>query len=224
MLKLILIGFVIGIAKILPGISGSLLAIRFNIYDKLIDSIANFFKDIKKHSVFLFKLATGFLSAMIVTSKILFLIFDKYENILKILFVLLISTGIPDLIRKSKSILFVVVGSLSIFLILNSVNDLIYNCNINYFIAGIIEAFSTIIPGISGTALYINLGWYDEILELFGNIYYFDFLKIAPFGIGFMIASYFTVLFIDKIIKFNEKWFYTLISSLVIASVVLIFA
>ena len=40
---LILKGIVIGIGKIIPGVSGSMLAISMGIYQKLIDSINNFF-------------------------------------------------------------------------------------------------------------------------------------------------------------------------------------
>ena len=32
-------GFIIGIAKIIPGLSGAMLAVSFSIYDKLIDVI-----------------------------------------------------------------------------------------------------------------------------------------------------------------------------------------
>ena len=46
-IKLILKGFLIGIGKIIPGFSGALLAISFNVYDKLINSITNFFSNKK---------------------------------------------------------------------------------------------------------------------------------------------------------------------------------
>ena len=33
---------------ILPGVSGGVLAVIFGIYEKMLDSVANFFKDIKR--------------------------------------------------------------------------------------------------------------------------------------------------------------------------------
>lgn len=48
MLKLFLKGFIIGIGKIIPGLSGSLLAINFNVYERAIKAISNFFSDWKK--------------------------------------------------------------------------------------------------------------------------------------------------------------------------------
>ena len=41
----ILKGLIIGIGKIIPGVSGSMLAISMGVYQKLIDSVNNFFKD-----------------------------------------------------------------------------------------------------------------------------------------------------------------------------------
>ena len=45
--------FIIGIAKIIPGVSGAMLAVNFSIYDKLINAITNFFSDKKNNLKFL---------------------------------------------------------------------------------------------------------------------------------------------------------------------------
>lgn len=38
-------GILIGIAKIIPGLSGSILMISFNLYDRAINAITNFFSN-----------------------------------------------------------------------------------------------------------------------------------------------------------------------------------
>ena len=43
---LVIKGFLIGMAKIIPGVSGAVLAISLGIYDKCIKAITNFFIDI----------------------------------------------------------------------------------------------------------------------------------------------------------------------------------
>jgi len=43
-MKLFLIGCIIGIGKVLPGISGSILAIRLGIYEKVMNAILHFSK------------------------------------------------------------------------------------------------------------------------------------------------------------------------------------
>ena len=49
-------GIALGAGAILPGISSGVLCVVFGIYEKLIDSILGFFKDIKGNFKFLFPL------------------------------------------------------------------------------------------------------------------------------------------------------------------------
>ena len=53
---LIIKGLIVGIGKIIPGVSGSMLAISLGIYEPLINSINNFFKNPEKHAKFLLKI------------------------------------------------------------------------------------------------------------------------------------------------------------------------
>lgn len=222
-MKLFLIGFIIGIGKILPGVSGSVLAIRLNVYNKIVDTISNFFKDVKNNSLFLFRIALGFILATILGSKVLYLLFKQYGLYLKVIFALLILTGLPELLRKSKTILTVFIISIIIYIVLISANSFIYECDINYFIAGIIESLSTIVPGISGTSIYLNLGWYDEILVMFSNFYLFELSKIIPFFVSFAGVSLIVIRLIDSVMKKYENLFYSFVCSLMIVSIILMF-
>ena len=222
-MNLFFIGFIIGIGKILPGVSGSVLAIRMNVYDKIVDTISNFFNDIKNNSIFLLTIGIGFILSTVIGSKILYFMFDKYEFYFKVIFSILIASGIPELLKKSKSIPIVLLLSCIIWICLKMINNCIVGCNINFFIAGIIEALSTIIPGISGTTIYLNLGWYDDILVMFSNLYMFEFMKIIPFFFGFMSVSLIVVKVIDFVMKKYNELFYTLVTSFVIVSILFIF-
>jgi putative membrane protein len=66
---LIIKGIIIGIGKIIPGLSGSMLAISMGIYQKLINSINNFFEDIKGNFYFLFNVFLGVSISIIFFSK-----------------------------------------------------------------------------------------------------------------------------------------------------------
>ena len=46
------IGILIGAGAILPGISSGVLCVIFGIYEKLVNSVLNFFKDIKNNLKF----------------------------------------------------------------------------------------------------------------------------------------------------------------------------
>ena len=52
-IKIILKGFVLGIANIIPGVSGGTLAITLGIYEKLIETISHFRTKIKENFKFL---------------------------------------------------------------------------------------------------------------------------------------------------------------------------
>ena len=77
-IKLILKGFLIGIGKIIPGFSGALLAISFNVYDKLINSITNFFSNKNENIIFLLNLSIGIISGIILFSKIILYLLNNY--------------------------------------------------------------------------------------------------------------------------------------------------
>lgn len=222
-MNLFFIGFIIGIGKILPGVSGSVLAIRLNVYNKIVDTISNFFKDIKNNSTFLLKVGFGFIISTIVGSKILYFLFDKYEFYFKIIFSILIASGIPGLLKKSKPIPVIILFSCIIWILLVIINGCITGYNINFFIAGIIESLSTIVPGISGTTIYLSLGWYDEILMMFSNLYMLEFMKIIPFFSGFLSITLIIIKLIDFIIKKYNELFNTLVTSFVIVSIIFMF-
>ena len=59
MIKTILKGAVMGIANVIPGVSGGTMAVSMGIYDKLIHCISHFFSDFKKNMAFLIPLAIG---------------------------------------------------------------------------------------------------------------------------------------------------------------------
>ena len=63
-------GFIIGIAKIIPGVSGAMLAVSFGIYDKLINAITNFFDNKKFNFKFLLILGSSIILAIVLFSSL----------------------------------------------------------------------------------------------------------------------------------------------------------
>ena len=64
-------GIAIGAGAILPGISSGVLCVIFGIYEKLLDSILNFFKDLKNTSKFLTPIIIGAGIGILLISNIL---------------------------------------------------------------------------------------------------------------------------------------------------------
>lgn len=223
-MKLFLIGCIIGIGKVLPGISGSILAIRLGIYEKVMSAVLHFSKKPKENLLFLSVLGSGFLFSTIFGSKLLLQLFLKYGTILKILFVLFIITGIPELIKKSNSFKITILAFLftSILFFLPQGNVPIQPI-ISYFFMGLIESFSTIVPGISGTAIFLSLGWYEEILTLFSEIYLFQITKIIPFLLGIGIGGFFLLKLMDFLFSKYSKYMYSAILGFLVSSLFFLF-
>jgi putative membrane protein len=202
-LILFLKGLVIGIGKILPGVSGSLLAISLNVYEESIEAISNIYKDIKKNSIYLFFLGLGISLSIIFFSKIILYLFINYYTftmsfILGTLFGILPSMWKKS-IPKDKIDLLVFIIPIILFINFNSLK--IENISINYltyFFLGIIEAITMILPGISGTSIYLLLGVYNQILLLFTNPFTITFLI---FILGILIG----ILLLSKMLNYGFK-------------------
>ena len=99
-------GILIGAGCILPGISSGVLCVVFGIYEKLLDSILNFFKDVHKNFKFLLPIALGGIIGIISFSKILQFLLYKYPLQTKSIFIGLILGGVvilfKDINKKKK--------------------------------------------------------------------------------------------------------------------------
>ena len=111
-------GIFIGIAKIIPGLSGAVLMISFNLYDKAIESITTFFENPKKNFIFLFNLGFGIILGIVLFSKLLYFFITNYYLYTTSLFLGLIIGGIPVIIKKvPKSNKYFTTTLISFFLI-----------------------------------------------------------------------------------------------------------
>lgn len=233
---LIIKGIIIGIGKIIPGVSGSMLAISMGIYQKLIDSINNFFKYPKDNFKFLSKITIGVIISIVFFSNIILNLLNKHYVITMFLFIGLIIGGFDDITNnisnKSKPIIFIslititILGFITIDNEINIESDIL---NFIYFVfMGFIDAITTIVPGISGTATLMMLGAYNTLIRSFSNIfdlYYFvDNIKILiPFVIGFSIGIIATAKLIEYLFKNYKSKTYSGILGFSIATIVLMF-
>ena len=187
-------GFVVGIGKIIPGVSGAMIAISMGIYDKCAFYICNF-KDNKKESIkFLFPIVLGIILSIVFFSKIIYLCLDKFYLITMLFFIGLIVGGVPMVVNKvNKKDCCIVIISFVIFFLLSisSIDNtyVIKNSVIDYvifFISGIVEAIGTVVPGISSTALLMIMGTYDNIITSIANLN--NIKIIIPFTVGLVMG------------------------------------
>lgn len=223
-------GLIIGLGKIIPGVSGSMLAIALGVYQDMIDSINNFFKDLKNNFTFLFKIGIGVLVSILLFSKII-------TNALKIsyictifLFIGLIIGSIDEIkdkIEKKNNyitiIFFIVIfilGLLNINNEINIVNPVLYF--LYYILMGFIDAITMIIPGISGTATLMMFGVYNELISALSNIMDINTFKLLiPFCIGLFVGIIFTAKLVDYLFKKYKNKTYSAILGFTLSTILL---
>lgn len=219
-IKELIKGIIIGVAKIIPGLSGAVLMISFNLYDKAIDAITNFFNNPKKNLTFLINLSLGIIIGIVLFSKIISYFLNTYYLYTTILFVGLIIGGIPVLKQKipmmPKYYLLIISAFLSMSLItlLSPNNNYVLQNNyldiIIFFVSGLLEAVGTVLPGISSTALLMLIGVYNNYIEILGNAFNITKLVetlyfVIPFSIGMLIGIIVISLIVNYLFKHYQE-------------------
>ena len=95
-------GIALGAGAILPGISSGVLCVIFGIYEKLLDSILYFFKDIKKNFRFLLPIFIGIFVGVLIFSNFLQYLLYKFPIQTNSIFIGLILGTIPSLLETLK--------------------------------------------------------------------------------------------------------------------------
>ena len=241
-LTLLLKGFIIGIAKIIPGVSGALIAISFGIYEKAIKAINNFFENPINNFLYLFPIGLGVLLSISLTSGLILYFINNYYFPTILLFIGLIMGGIPSLIdniniKKVKfiHILILTLSFSTVFLIslvsgqhffVETSNELINF--LLFFIIGFIDALTMIIPGISGTAVMMILGCYNLLLNFLSSLtsmeaIFSNIFKVIPYLLGIVLC----VVILSKVMTYlfdkKKEYMYCGILGFTLSSVLSLF-
>lgn len=249
MIKNMLKGMVIGIANIIPGVSGGTMAVSMGIYDKLIHCLTHLFKELKESIKFLLPVLIGAAVALVGLSFIITPAFEYFPLQTNCLFVGLIVGGLPAVWTKVKGkglkasyvipflIFFVlVVGMAAIGETEGAAADLSLSVGsvIKLFLVGILASATMVIPGVSGSMILLLIGYYNPIVAAIKSfveaLVAFDMAGILqgcgvliPMGIGIVVG----IFVIAKIIEFIFEKFpmqaYWAIIGLIVASPIAIF-
>ena len=102
MVRMILKGVVIGIANIIPGVSGGTMAVSMGIYDKMIHAATHLFSEFKKSMKILIPIVIGAALGIVVLARVIEMMFEKIPFQTNLLFIGLIVGGLPAITRKVK--------------------------------------------------------------------------------------------------------------------------
>ena len=223
-------GFIMGIANIIPGVSGGTLALTLGIYERFIGAISHFFSNLKENIKFLLPIAIGLCLAILSMSRVIDYSYEHFPIPTTLFFVGLVIGGIPMLYHKVKgkkegkqiSSWIILLMTFSLVIVMAFANQLFgTTAKVNLsgldlwgyiilFFVGMIAAATMVIPGVSGSLVLMLLGYYYPILKVVKSLTKFENLgeniMIAGiFGIGVLIG----IVLISKIIEFLLKKFET---------------
>lgn len=241
-LTLVIKGFLIGVANIIPGVSGGTLAITLGIYEKLIGAISHFFKNLKENIKFIIPIGIGAFLSILLLSRVISFCLKEYTLATILFFIGLILGGIPLLNKKIKGhyknvsniIIFLLsFGFVIVLSVLKGENVVSFaNMNIiNYimlFLVGVVAAATMIIPGVSGSFVLMLLGYYKPIVDTIGALTKFNniwqnIMILVPFGIGVLVG----IVAISKLLEFLFKKYevktYFGVMGFIMASIITIF-
>ena len=228
-IKLMLKGFIVGIGKIVPGVSGSMLAYSLGIYESIIEAVTCFFDNPKKHIKILINFGIGVFLAIILFSKlILFLLNNYYNEIIYLFLGLIIGTLIPfsKSLKINKKNILIFIITLIIFTFLTNIysfDKFIFKGSLlNYIytsLLGGIDAITSIVPGISGTAIFMMLGSYEYVLSILASPFTLQFII---YGIGLIIGIIFICYVMNYLLKNKKEETNSLVFALMIGSTIVL--
>ena len=235
-MKKIFQGILIGLGKIIPGVSGSVIAISLGVYEQAIDSISHFFNDIKKNTSFLLRIGLGILISIVFASKIIIGLLNSYYLPTILFFIGLIMGGIKDIVTETRNrytyitiISFIIMIIISFFSSNNYIEfDNYWSQFVFYILVGIIDAVSMIIPGISGTALLMMIGCYSTIMKILGELTNISMTIsnlpiLLPFMIGMIIGVIITIKLVNYLFAKQYHQTYNAVLGFLFASIFYMF-
>jgi len=173
----VLRGMVIGLANVIPGVSGGTMMVSMGIYDKLIYSINHLFKKFKECFRILLPYLVGMVAAILLGSFALKAAFSTYPLPTNALFIGLILGSLPLILKEMKGektgwqgvLLFVLFFGLVVWLkAIEQENRTAISLNIGtvllMLVMGAVCSAAMVIPGVSGSMILKTLGYYEPIV------------------------------------------------------------
>ncbi len=179
-------GMIVGVANVIPGVSGGTMMVSMGIYEKTIGAVNTLFKNFKKTVLTLLPIGIGLVLGIAIFSFIIPYCLEEYPFPTCFCFIGLILGGVPAIIKPAKESLVAENKKISFVHVLvfaalfalavgmaamnetetNSANfDLNPGFMIIMFLVGVISAATMVIPGVSGSLVLMILGVYSGIMS-----------------------------------------------------------
>ena len=247
-IKDILRGVAIGIANIIPGVSGGTMMVSMGIYDNVIRAVTGIFSHMKQSIRTLLPYVIGMGVGIVGLSFVIGYFFENYPLQTALLFIGLIFGGLPLIfpkvsgVRPSAVELLVCVAFFALIIwmqfwgegtekVLTPQGGMM----IRLFFIGALAAATMVIPGVSGSMVLMSLGYYAPIIDHinafvialvtldFGTMLYCMAI-LVPFGVGVVLGVFLISKLVEFLLSSYERLTYFGILGLVLSSPIAVLA
>ncbi len=208
-----LLGIIIGLAVIVPGISGSTVAIIFRLYDQFLYALGNLFKQFKRCFTFLLPiglgmvvgLAVGFFAVQKLIDLIPFAIVGLFAGLMVGAFPA-VKDELKGVERTPKRVALFAVGILvpvavgCVSAILAAKGERVGNLFDGFpwwfvpvsVIVGALVGLTQIVPGLSASAILMAIGWFSSLVDGVSLTYFKEnpaaLLIYGGLAVGFLLG------------------------------------
>ena len=237
-IKKIIAGIAVGIANVIPGVSGGTIAVVFGVYSDLIGAASLDIKTIKANFKIYLCLFGGMGLGVLLFARLFRLVYERFPIQTNFFFVGLIVGSIFiifDLVReKEKESSFTKVSKIIWFFIGLSIMLALYFSKgaaassdaaietlslgnfILLFLIGFAGAAAMVIPGISGSFILLILGAYYTVIKAITD---FNIPVLIPIGLGVLTGFILSARLIGFLMEKFPKITYAFILGLVAGSI-----
>ena len=240
MIKLTLIGFVLGITSIIPGISVATMAVAFNIYTQLINTIVPDIKKLFGAWKFWLPLVIGGITGIFFASNIFTVLFNNYEIPTYWFFIGIIAGSLPAVYLQVSSAknklrlpsfpvvicVFLTFALMVIMTILRPEEGPAVYTELTLplfgilMVVGALSAAAMIIPGISGAFVLLILGFYRTVLQSVSDL---NIPLLIPVILGAVLGLMLGAALIRFLLSKAPRLTYGAVLGLVIGSIVVLY-
>lgn len=240
--KNILRGVAIGIANIIPGVSGGTMMVSMGIYQDIIHAVTGIFRHMRESIRTLLPYVIGMTAGIIGLSFVIGYFFTYYPLQTALLFIGLIFGGLPLILSRVggarpswlELLIFAAFFALMIWMqfwgegaekVLNTEPQTM----LALFLIGAVAAATMVIPGVSGSMVLMSLGYYTPVIDHinafiialvtfdFGTVFYCMGI-LVPFGLGVVLGIFLISKLVEYLLEKHERTTYFAILGLVVSS------
>ena len=232
-LSRLLKGLIVGMANIIPGVSGGTMAVVIGIYDKLIGAVSNLRKDFKNSVIYLFPIGVGALLGIVLFSHLIEFLLRDFTMPTNIFFLGLILGSIPMIFKRATQkrfekvsilpflVCFAVMMLMTFFQNVSDegsalITTLTAGTAIRLVLSATVAAACMIMPGISGSMVMVLLGVYTSVLTAISSM---NIPVLIPVAIGVLAGILLGAKVIHLCLRRYEQQTYFAILGLIAGSI-----